>query len=289
MGRSFFLLLILLLVSVKTYAGCDNPATEAETRVCIAADLKGADAEINTNYQKLKSTLAHAEFLKVRNEQRAWIKGRDRACQLRFKVKTMDEWYRAVLTDYIKTICVTRQTLKRNNQLKRYLASYERKLKGPAPIGVRRLQPEYSSNAQYSFTSQNKHSTGKYYYEMTLKTDRLSPAGFGILMVGISNGKQVIGNMLRISGQLRSHGQQVLGIAMDLDEGKVYPRVNGRWVQGQPGSNKGLSIKLGRQYIASAEGTIPVSGRMMPDMIAVNLGESAFRYSVPTGYAPFFP
>jgi len=76
-----------------------------------------------------------------------------------------------------------------------------------------------------------------------------------------------------------------IGVALDLDAGKLYIRVDGGWRQ-QPGSAAGLDLKLGRPYVAKLTSSVPLGPYLDRGLVEVNFGQHAFTYALPDGYVP---
>lgn len=287
-ARALALGALLLTLPVSSYAGCNDSVTDVGNTGCIAADLMAADAQINQRYQDLKRTLPYARFVRIRNEQRQWIRKRDRTCELHIHVKTMDAWYRAVAADPLKAVCVTRLTQMRERVLAREAgpasSAAQQPSGAPAPTGRTASQVAY--DRQYDVLSPNTHSHGKYYFEVDVNRADVVPAGGGVLYIGLRQGRLNSGVLLRL-GHLKQDGTVVVGIAADLDEGLVYIRSHQGWYQGAPGSSAGTIVKLGRNWHAGYFGSLPLRGPMLAGTVHLNEGASDFHYAMPEGYKPF--
>lgn len=87
------------------------------------------------------------------------------------------------------------------------------------------------------------------------------------------------------SGQL-SDGDTI-GIAIDVDNGRLYFSKNGVWIVGDPnGRQGGIAMKPKRDYVAAFAVSSP--GRSNDsDTWTVNFGAERFAFDVPAGYAPY--
>lgn len=90
-----------------------------------------------------------------------------------------------------------------------------------------------------------------------------------------------------------THGEQkaykdgdVFGIAMDLDAGRLYVRVNGAWVTGDPESGNGRALKKGHEYAAYFFASGGEGNRGAASWRA-NFGAAPFAHSVPQGYVAY--
>ncbi|MBC7982761.1 MAG: hypothetical protein H7Y02_02795 [Candidatus Obscuribacterales bacterium] len=81
-------------------------------------------------------------------------------------------------------------------------------------------------------------------------------------------------------------GRVVYGIALDLDNGKIYSRTNGVWSHGAPGTLGGRDVKLNRLYSCGVTSTIALKPLRERNFISLNFGATPFAYSLPDGYRP---
>ncbi len=80
---------VFLSKAAPLHAQCDNPKTNQERAQCIGGELRGSDATINQVYGNLMKSLSPAEKTALRDEQRAWIKARDKKCGLPISSRTI--------------------------------------------------------------------------------------------------------------------------------------------------------------------------------------------------------
>src|SRR5262249_11368948 len=99
------------------------------------------------------------------------------------------------------------------------------------------------------------HADGKWYFELTI--DRAEVARLGAVLI-IAGFAEVDGMMTANMSNIREGdlGTQVVGCAIDLDNGAVYFREDGTWGNDEPGSNRGADVKLGRNYSAQVRSSI---------------------------------
>ena len=137
-------------------------------------------------------------------------------------------------------------------------------------------------------TTVSLHKEGKYYFELTINYSEIVKIGPLVLAVGVANDDRMVGRLYNIRNQDAGKAPITIGIATDLDNGKLYISHNGMWIGGVPGSNQGLDIKLGdfywEKYTASADSLKPYleSGALAP-----NVGNRPFAYAMPAGYQPW--
>ena len=99
------------------WAGCGAEASEAEQAACLAQDLRDSDKRINAVYKALMGNLDEAGQKTLRDEQRAWLKPRDKACALDTKESDREKWLQGILADQGRTLCVVRYTFSRVTEL----------------------------------------------------------------------------------------------------------------------------------------------------------------------------
>ena len=177
----------------------------------------------------------------------------------------------------------------------------------------------YASNSSRSCFGSIAQSSGKYYYECKI------PAGTGTVVVGIVdlawsglNGAagafhdNALNFGYNVSGQKTSGGvntaygsaisdNDILGCAMDLDNGKLYFSLNGSWqgsgdpTSGSTGTGSAFNLASGANYTAACRlrnGTIcefnfgnGYFGTTQISSEGTNAsGNGKFEYDVPTGY-----
>jgi uncharacterized protein YecT (DUF1311 family) len=60
---------------------CSNPNDEQDRLTCLERDYQATDSELNRAYKALQERISEAERKKLTQEERAWIKQRDRQCE----------------------------------------------------------------------------------------------------------------------------------------------------------------------------------------------------------------
>jgi hypothetical protein len=148
--------------------------------------------------------------------------------------------------------------------------------------------------------SDRAYSAGKIYYEGKMKvTGSLTAhthANIGLCLV---RGNAIDVPMPGGSTVIR-HGEQklfkegdVFGIAADFDQRRLYFRVNGKWLSGQPESGDGFPLQQGKEYRACVLAAGTVSSEVKQGIPRsdttweINFGETPFYSPIPSGYTPF--
>ena len=281
-------------------AECAPDAAAAEVTKCLADDLRASDKRINAVYKLLMENKDEAGKLALRDEQRAWLKARDKTCQLDNKETDREKWLQTILSDQGKTLCVVRRTFDRVAQLDAMLKQVAPSTTPPVPAAPQ--APSLTPAAQvapgaldsswtflddgYAADYKQRHESGKWYLEIKIDRAGIAALGDSLLTTQISNGHGGVMQMINIRRSHTGASPLALGIAVDLDNGFIYWRERGTWA-GQPGSINGNSIKLGRAYWPRLEGSAEVRELMRRNLITVNLGTQPFEYALPDGYRPF--
>jgi uncharacterized protein YecT (DUF1311 family) len=267
---------------------CDSPKTSEQVAQCLGVELRESDAKINTMYKQVMEKIGDAEKTDLRLHQRKWIKERDSACQLNSKETNREKWYQELLKDYAKTVCVTRFTNRRTSELEKMLAYVSRpqheqsKAAPPVPVYPRAVDKAYDSIPPTS------HATGKWYFELGIDPHELVPVGPCAITAGAWDKHLYTGQLINVRARNANDIPVRIGLAVDLDNGKLYISLNGEWPGGAPGGNGGLDLKLGRDYFAifttSAEDITPYLERKA---LVPNFGDRAMAYALPAGYRPW--
>ena len=97
-----------------------EPDNGCTARQCLGDELRGADRTINRVYGELAKSLPPADRLTLRNDEREWLKTRDRTCAITWSQGNRAAWFAELLRDYQKTVCVVRLTNDRVTVLNGY-------------------------------------------------------------------------------------------------------------------------------------------------------------------------
>ena len=300
-------------LAVSASAQCQNPTTDAQRAQCLGDELRGADRTINRVYGELAKSLPPADRLTLRNDEREWLKTRDRTCAITWSQGNRAAWFAELLRDYQKTVCVVRLTNERVTMLNGYqkanavvaAPAAPAPPSAPAPTAAAApAAPRGSRSAGHrrgsgvDIVSEPK-SQGKWYFEV-----RVDPAGVlrsaeAAIFIGvtpaasdaraINAGGTSVGTLQsirRIDKDLEPH---VFGFALDLDNGRLYISDSGAWPEGEPGSAGGDELIHGRGYRMMLTSSVAVNEFLRSGTLAVNLGDRGFVYSVPAGYRPLQP
>lgn len=267
-------------------AACAGQATSEQVTSCRAVELREADGHINRSYQALVARLDTAGKIELRQSQLAWLRQRDAVCLLKTRVQEREKWLRDIAQDDAKASCVTRVTRERIAELERMQPAPP----APAPLPLPAPPAPVHNNPDVAYDQHKAtvHSSGKWYFELTLDYARAAAVGPSTLTLGVWDKHQLIGVMENIRSTDGARPTVRLGIAVDLDNGKLYQRKDGAWLDGAPGSNAGTDVKLGREYystfILSAGDPAPY---LQQQAIVPNFGDKPLQYALPDGYRPW--
>jgi uncharacterized protein YecT (DUF1311 family) len=267
---------------------CDAPQNSRETALCLDQDLRAADLLINRSYERLLSASTATEQGQLRQEQRAWLAGRNRSCELpKSMAADRATWYRQLLLNTPMALCVTRITRQRDAELqKRLLPESERSNNAVS----RNSTSPVDSFLDYQTLAGAKHSSGKWYFEVTVQRSgiaTLAPAEFS-LGCGEFVGNTAATYSMKITRMDEREAPVTVGMLVDLDAGRLYASENGRWAHGEPGSQNGLLMKPGREYGCGVHASVNLRDLEKRGLIAANFGGGRrFEYAVPAGAQPF--
>ncbi len=279
-------LIALLAAGIASADDCTDAKTSAAIAQCLAQGLRRSDDKINASYQALITKVDGPAKAELRRSQRAWIKERDADCGTDTRESDREKWYQFLTTDYGKIVCVTRHTEQRT-------ATLESLLKNPSAgdsnsVGDRATPgPVANDKKDYRLLSNTSRDKGLWYYEVTVNPAQIALFSPTTVWYGCRLEHQYAGGLFQVRQTDSMARATTGGIALDLDAGKIYVRVEGNWIIGNPGSSGGEDIQLGQKYRCGVETTALLAPFLADGSIRINYGELPFRYSLPDGYRPF--
>jgi uncharacterized protein YecT (DUF1311 family) len=105
--RTGILPVISMLLFVATaHAACGQDDSDEAIRACLAQDLRDSDKRINAVYKSLMELNDETGKVRLRDEQRAWLKSRDKTCKLSNKESDREKWLQSILANQDQTVCV---------------------------------------------------------------------------------------------------------------------------------------------------------------------------------------
>jgi uncharacterized protein YecT (DUF1311 family) len=283
----------ILVASIGALAAdCNDPKSSDDVVQCLGNELRESDARINVSYQELMNKLGDSDKTALRVAQRQWINARDSICSLDAKEKNRERWYQNLLKDYAKTVCVTRFTRKRTAELDSrlhdlFLPRREAKA-GSIPVVRSAQRLAQGSAASNDGSPSRARSKGKWYFEVLVNYAEIVKIEPCVLTIGVWDKQHMTGILDNIRIRDAEKNTFLYGFAVDLDNGKLYVSRNGEWKQGEPGSNLGQDLKLGRAYYATLfTSTEAVSPYLEKWAIVPNFGDRHMTYALPAGYSPW--
>src|ERR1039457_1427183 len=269
---------------------CDLSKLDAGTIDCMKSELRTLDRAINDLYGSLVAARDAAGKKQLRQQQRDWLSHRDSLCHLGSAYEDRESWLRDLSSDNAKMVCVvtlTRLRVAALSALQSREQTSAQTSQAPAAAAVAASRPGPQYDVAYDKRAATVHSTGKWYFEIVVNRGVISTIFPTNVLIGLSDKEQFTGTSENISGASPSGESVNVGIAADLDNGKLYVRRNGAWQGGEPGSNRGNDVKLGRAYysviIISAKehnSEYYERGGIVPNFG----GARAMTYALPDGY-----
>jgi uncharacterized protein YecT (DUF1311 family) len=300
--RFGFLVATALLSAGAAHAECGAGTSAADVKACLAQELRDSDQRINATYKAIMAAKDETGKTSLRDAQRTWLKSRDKACNLDNKESDREKWLQAILADQKKTVCVVRYTFARVGELNAMMTQAGASTADlpPAPQapdlgnstasadGAKWLAALTPVDDGYQVGTNASHNRGKWYYEITVDSGKISALGDLLLSSGIvSDGPSAgVVQMTNIRHGHTEAPSTSLGWAIDLDNGVVYTRQDGTWLN-QPGTTGAPTVTLNSAFRGYLEGSSAIAELIKRGLIKVNLGQVPFAYAMPDGYRPF--
>ena len=298
-------LVMFVMCASPVLAQCDDPATDAERAACLGQELHAADARVDQAYRDKMAGLGERERDELRRAQRGWRQYRDASCGLASSQGDRDERLESLLADYRQTVCVVRVTTRRVSELEAFRPRGPRVtapvlLPGAPPVASR--QPVAAAptprveDDQYELSADHPRARDKWYFEVRFNRVDVARLAETALFVGVSRpdeggsagpAPQNVGTLVTIRQGEQDVETHTLGVGVDLDNGKVYLGIDGRWERGAPGTTGGLDVELGRDYVGAVTSTVSLRSLLDAGALSVNFGGAPFTYAIPDGYRPF--
>jgi hypothetical protein len=151
-----------------------------------------------------------------------------------------------------------------------------------------------------TFKANRGYSQGKLYFEAELRTPGADqpPAertNIGVMSLAASDAGRLLAPPSHLTGtgipvldpglQRAMRNGSVVGLAIDLDAGRLYHRVDGRWVGGAPGSSGGLPVPGAGEYVVAA--SLGPASACPGDQWVANFGAKPFRLAPPPAFVAY--
>jgi len=259
---------------------CNNPKPE-DASICARTNLVRSDQDLNSAYKWLVGNLAPAEVLKLKSDQNAWIRERNNVCKLSSNDTRDKNWLSKIFKSPTKSKCVMRYSNARVIELNSMIE------KQKSIISIARHPPQ-----DYIHYSEVTHEHGLWYFEVLVNAGEIAQA----TPVDVTSSCRPsnpndylpsVGFHTTYKPTVNVTGENLIGLAIDLNKGKLYSSMNGIWQHGKPGSSDGLDILLGRPWGCGIQTNETVEDLLKRKFIEVNFGERPFTYELPAGYKPF--
>lgn len=262
----------LTLASGSAFAICEaNPTT-----ACMRAALEGADQQLNFVFRQLLVSATPDGSNQLRASQRDWLRLRNTQCELLPSNTTAADWLVKLAEDKTKATCVYDATTSRVAELR------DRPTANNAD--------EYVEKTEYSFPA--SRSSGKLYSEVRLNVRGADKGpATTVVQIGVADAKTFVGVQIdpaKAATKALPNGDYIVGLAIDLDNGKFYASDNGQW-RAAPGSLEGSDIRRGAPYSLH----VSTPGRLLSkfiqlNVVRINTGNEPFQFATPPGYEPYY-
>lgn len=287
----------MALVAATAHAACGQDNSDEAIKACLAQDLRDSDKRINAVYTSLMALNDEAGKTSLRDEQRNWLRNRDKACKLSNKETDREKWLQSILANQDQTVCVVRYTFSRVAVLDQALQQKApgKALEAPAAPKAPQFQPnakaaEVKLPAGLSFEDEgyrartaSSHERGKWYYEVWIDRGRIAEAGDLLITPGFSSANGGVIKMVNVRRTQAGMPPVVIGMALDLDGGFVYIHQDGGY-KVAPGVAGAVVIPLTGPYAGSVNSSAQVRELVERGLVKVNLGERPFAFPAPAGY-----
>jgi len=276
-GISLVVLALTFAVTFAKAENCNPSSSQIEVTKCFGNDLYDADVKLNLSYQSLMNSLDPIGGARLKKEQISWLKERNQICDLTVTDTQSENWHQTLVQNHKKALCVTRYSKVRTTELENFAQSQKAKSVTLA-----------HSQQDYQITAKELRESGLYYFEVKVAQREISRLGSVVIWVGCGESKSNtgMGVTLRIRPGANT-GDKLIGVALDLDQGKFYHSQDGSWDGSEPGSSKGIEVKLGRPYTCGIDSTELVKPLVEKRMLDVNFGERPFIFLPPESYVPY--
>lgn len=260
-------------ISGSAYAICENNPTPG----CRIAALESADQQLNVVFKRLLASASPDRERQLRETQRTWIEMRNRNCGLARASAVSKDWLAKVAQDTGKATCVHDTTMARVSELQEVPTAND--------------ENDLIEKQEYTFPA--SRNAGKLYAEVVLFVKGAEQGGpvTTTMQIGVSDSRSMVGmqfDVAQVAKKALPSGEYVVGLAIDLDNGKIYYSENGQW-RVTPGLSEGDDLKRGKQYAIR----VNTPGRLMSSFlrfnaVRINTGNEPFKFATPPGYEPYY-
>lgn len=259
---------------------CSNPKPE-DASTCARTNLVRSDRDLNSAYKWLAGNLAPAEFAKLKSDQIAWIRERNNVCKLSSDDTRGEYWFSKILKNPTKSTCVMRYSKARVVELNGMIE------KQKSLISIASHPPQ-----DYIHYSEVAHEHGLWYFEVLVNVGeiaRTTPVDVTSSCRPSNPNEYLpsVGFHTTYKPMVNITGENLIGLAVDLNKGKLYSSMNGIWQHGKPGSSDGMDISLGRTWRCGIQSNEPVENLLKRKFIEVNFGGKPFVYAPPPEYKAY--
>jgi len=273
---------------------CQRLPTTADVKQrCDLLLLEDLDAELNRAYGERAQSGSEDAGSRLQQAQRIWLRDRTRDCKLDARISDRAAWLRHVAASPERADCVAAKTRERIQFLQPRIAVREEPVK---------------PRAAYELRSSQRYRTGRRYFEVVIEQGNtgLDRPVEAMVVARITDGTTAAETTFQIQpkdtvlqmgeGSVRISGgnlgdiklpRVVIGVAADIDSGRVYFHRNGVWSPSAPGGREAALLKRGGEYAAEVASSAALKPLLDAGIVKVNFGDEPFEVGPPPGYSGF--
>jgi hypothetical protein len=186
------------------------------------------------------------------------------------------DWLSNLAEDQVKASCVYDNTMARLSELR--------------ALPTANIADETVEKQEYTFPA--SRDSGKLYAEVSLYVKGADEGPVTtIVQIGVTDDKAFLGTQVdtsKVASKALPSGDYVIGMAIDLDNGKLYLAENGKW-RATPGSLEGSDLQRGQHHSIA----VNTPGRLLSSFlrlgaVRINTGNQPFQFATPPGYQPYY-
>lgn len=250
-----------------------------EIQQCIEEKARHSEENAGAWYETMLNAVRDKDKSDVRGQQLAWREARANTCGIDDEHADMGRLNEAELNDPVKATCIIQADDRRSLQLEaQFRALSSRSFEEPCP------------SKDCDRRSKSAHLYGKWYFEVTLRPVTYHHPLDDRFVMGVETGGSSQWLLSAPDPDVENQPRN-FGLAIDLDEGYIFGRVNGVWRE-PPGNSKShdcCRVPVVRRlfYVARVQHATVLTPFLQSGEIKINFGTEPFEYGLPEGYRPF--
>ena len=261
----------------------DPRVTNEDVAAQILKDLATIDERMAQVFQALRGVLPEMNRAELVAQKRSWGERRDSACRMVERDLHPEKWRQQIRLDPLKLLCLLHVSRNRLEEMETALKS--KRL--PNVLPERSAKGVLGDTRKYLISEEAggfKNSRGRWYFEVQVRPGEISQATRAELGMGFWGVERFGGLLIRIQKGDTALSPARFGFALDAGIGKVYTRLNGRWIGGAPGSAEGMDVLSSAASFATVASSVPLDELLLKEQIQMNFGDQPFAFPPPAGY-----